>query len=94
MRNPLTFCIESWLGSVFVLAFSAFLVGWFFIAMKNFDSEMQILVSPNVKLKTISPEEKILIEEWIKKTNPGLSAQEVGYRYLIKKYPDKPWLNK
>jgi len=94
MRNPLTFRVESWLGSFFVLAFSAFLVGWFLLAMKNFDTETQILGSPNVKLRTISAQEKILIDEWIKRFNPDLSVPEVGYRFIVKSYPDKPWLEK
>ncbi|MBI2063734.1 MAG: hypothetical protein HYT65_01940 [Candidatus Yanofskybacteria bacterium] len=96
MRNPLTFRIESWIGSIFVLAFSAFLVGIFFLAVRNFGLDADILASSNskVRLKAISIEEKVLIDNWIVKNNPGISASEIGYRYLIKKYPDKPWTEK
>ncbi|MDO8676525.1 MAG: hypothetical protein Q7K16_02645 [Candidatus Azambacteria bacterium] len=96
MRNPLTFHIESWVGSLFVLAFSAFIVGIFILAVRNFGLDADILASSNseVKFKTVSAEEKVLIDDWLTKNNPGVSVPEVGYRYLIKKYPDKPWLEK
>ena len=94
MKNPLTFKIESWLGSVIVLIFSAFLVGWFLIAVKNFNSETEILNFSGTKLKTVSPEEKSLIDQWLRQDNIGISAPEVGYRYIIKKFPDKPWATK
>ena len=94
MKNPLTFRIESWLGSVIVLVVSAFLVGWFLIAVKNFSSETEILNSSGAKLKIVSPEEKSLIDQWLQQDNVGISASEVGYRYIVKKFPDKPWLAK
>lgn len=94
MKNPLTFKVESWLGSVVVLAVSVFLVGWFLIAVKNFNSDNEILNSSITKLKTVSPEEKSLIDQWLRQDNVGISASEVGYRYIIQKFPDKPWLAK
>lgn len=96
MKNPLTFHIESWLGLVFILVFSAFLVGTFVLAVRNFGSDIDILTSlgSEVKLKTVSAEEKILIDGWLAKNNPGISVPEVGYQYLIRKYPGKPWLEK
>ncbi len=94
MRNPLTFKIESWFGSVIVLIFSAFLVGWFLIAVRNFNSDAEILNVSGAKLRTVSPEEKSLIDQWLRQDNVGISASEVGYRYIIQKFPDKPWLAK
>ena len=96
MKNPLTFRVESWLGSVFVLAFSAFLVGIFVLAVRNFGFDAEILASSNsgVKFRTVSAEEKVLIDNWLTRTNPGIPASEIGYRYLIKKYPDNPWVEK
>lgn len=94
MKNPLTFRVESWLGSVVVLAVSAFLVGWFLIAVRNFNSDTEILNSSSTKLRTVSPEEKSLIDQWLQQDNIGISASEVGYRYIIQKFPDKPWLTK
>jgi hypothetical protein len=94
MKNPLTFKIESWLGSVIVLIVSAFLVGWFLIAVRNFNSDTEILNSSITKLRTVSPEEKSSIDQWLQQDNIGISASEVGYRYIIQKFPDKPWLTK
>ena len=94
MRNPLTFQIESWVGSVIVLIFSAFLIGVVVIAVKNFDSDAEVLFSTSTKLKTVSYEERTLIDTWIAREAPGISVKEVGYRYVIKQYPDKPWLEK
>ncbi len=94
MRNPATFVIESWVGGVFVLIFSMFFIGLFFIALKNFDSDNLILSASANNLKNISSSERELIDEWVSANNPGLSVQEVGYRFIIKKYPDKPWLKK
>lgn len=92
MRNPLAFKIESWLGAIIVLVVSAFLVGWFLIAVRNFNSDTEILNSSSAKLRTVSPEEKLLIDQWLQQDNIGISASEVGYRYIIQKFPDKPWL--
>ena len=93
MKNPLTFRVESWVGSVIVLVFSAFLVGTFVLAVQNFGSEAEILTSSNngVKLRIVSAQEKVLIDGWLAKANTSISAEDVGYRHLIKKYPDKPW---
>jgi hypothetical protein len=94
MKNPLTLNIETWFGSVLVLLASAFFVGFFMIALKNFNSDTQILNSSGAKLRTISPEERSLIDRWLQQNNVGISAEEVGYRYIIQKFPDKPWTAK
>ncbi len=94
MKNPLTLRIETWLGSVFVLLAAAFFVGLFVIALKNFNSDTQILNSSGTKLRTVSPEERSLIDQWLQQNNVGISASEVGYRYIIQKFPDKPWTTK
>ncbi|MEK7151536.1 MAG: hypothetical protein AAB784_02400 [Patescibacteria group bacterium] len=96
MRNPLTFQVESWVGSLLVLIFSVFLVGIFLIAMKNFNSDTEILNSSGagLKFKIVSIQEKVLIDSWLAKNNTGISVEDVGYRYLIKKYPDKPWADR
>ncbi|OGN04285.1 MAG: hypothetical protein A2831_01110 [Candidatus Yanofskybacteria bacterium RIFCSPHIGHO2_01_FULL_44_17] len=93
MRNPLSLHVESWVGSVIVLVFAVFLVGIFMLAVKNFSSDTEILASSDngVKLRTFSDEEKTLIDDWLTKSNVGVSVEDVGYRYIIKKYPDKPW---
>ncbi len=95
MKNPLTFRVESWVGALLILAVSTFLLGICIIAVKNFSSDTDVLAfSSEVKLKTISAEEKKLIDDWLASTNSSISVKDVGYRYIIKKYPDKPWLDK
>lgn len=91
MKNPLVVRVESWVGSIIILVFSAFLVGLFMIAVKNFGSDAEILSSSGNNLRTVSAEERMLIDDWLVKSDPGLSVKEVGYRYLIRKFPDKPW---
>lgn len=92
MRNPLTIQIESWLGGILVFGVSAFLVGMFWVSVKNMESDADILNFSSAKLTVVSPQEKVLIDEWL--ANNGISVKDVGYRYLIKKYPDKPWLDR
>jgi len=93
MKNPLTQKVESWLGAFIVLSFSAFLVGWFLIAVKNFSSDTDSVNFSALRLETVSPEEKLLIDQWLKQNN--LKASQVGanYRRIIQQFPDKPWLN-
>lgn len=93
MKNILTFHIESWLGAVYVLLVAAFLVGLFLIAMKNFNSDNEILNASGSSLKTISSVERQAIDSWLVE-NSKLSTKEVGYRFIIQKYPDKPWLER
>lgn len=92
MRNPLTLHIESWLGSVFIIALSVFFVGLLFIAIKNFDSDNKILNASGTKVKSVSVQERRLIDEWLGRNQIELSVEEVGYRYIVKKYPDRPWI--
>lgn len=91
MKNPLSLKVESLLGSIFVLTLSAFFVGLMLIAVKNFNSDNEILGMSNSKIRLISIQERKLIDEWLVRNNIGLSAQEVGYRYIVRKYPAKPW---
>lgn len=51
MRNPLTIHIESYLGSIFISLLAAFFVGLMFIAMKNFDSDINSLNAVQTKLR-------------------------------------------
>ena len=91
VKNPLTFRIETWLGSVIVFVVAAFLVGIFWAAKKNFESESEILSATSVQIHPISIQEKFLIDEWLTKSNLGLSVKDVGYRFIVRKFPDKPW---
>ncbi len=79
-----------------MLAFSAFLVGTFVLAVKNFGFDADILAYSNleIRFKTVSAEEKKLIDDWLIKNNMEVPTYSGSYRYLIKKYPDKPWLDR
>jgi hypothetical protein len=94
MKNPFTLKIESWLGLAFVILFSAFLIGLFLIALKNFNSDTEIIDSMGAKLRVVSSEERLLIDRWLQKNNIGVSAAEVGYRYIIQKFPGRPWIER
>lgn len=85
--------INSWVGGVIIVGFSAFLVGFFILAVRNFNSDVDVLSSTGAQIKTISPQEKFLIDQWLQDNAPGISAQDVGYRYILQKYPERPWLS-
>ncbi len=92
MKNQLTIRIETWLGIVLVLAISASLVGFFIIAVRNFNSDVDILNATSAQVRIVSPQEKALIDQWLKDNNTGISAADVGYKYILNKFPDKPWI--
>jgi len=94
MKNPLTQKVESWFGAFIVLSFSAFLVGWFLIAVKNFSSDTDSVSFSALRLETVSPEEKLLIDQWLKQNNFKASQVKANYRRIIQQFPDKPWLNR
>ncbi len=94
MKNPLAVQIESWFGSLLVLVFAGFMIGFFLISVKNFNSDVDILNSTGTKLIVVSLEERQLIDQWLLDSNQGVSAKEVGYRYIISHFPDKPWATK
>lgn len=89
--NPLTTQVESRLGAAYISLMALFFVGLIFIAMKNFNSDAVLLEADQTRVKTISGTERILIENWVRENNIELPEGE-GYRYLIRKYPNKPWI--
>jgi hypothetical protein len=92
--NPLTFRVESSLGAVYISLLSLFFIGLIFIAVKNLEADVDIMTitTENSKIKTISKGEVNLIQEWIIKNNIELEEGQ-GYRYLVRKYPSRPWFN-
>lgn len=74
-----------------MVLFAAFFIGLIFIAMKNFDSDLTIITSEQTQIKTISVTERILIRDWLIESQIE-TPEKVGYRYLIGKYPSRPWL--
>lgn len=91
MRNILTVHIESWVGAIFISLLALFFIGLIFISIKNFNTDVTIITSEQAQVKTISATERELIRNWIKESNIEI-PEEVGYRYLIEKYPSRPWL--
>lgn len=89
MHNPLTFRVESWLGSVMLAAFAGFLVGLLWLSIRNFGSEADILNASRAQVHIISTRERELIARWAK--DQGLSTTQIKYRELINQYPDRPW---
>ncbi|KKR88661.1 MAG: hypothetical protein UW43_C0002G0067 [Candidatus Yanofskybacteria bacterium GW2011_GWA1_44_21] len=91
MRNFLTMEVESWVGSVFVIGLALFFVGLIFITMRNFNSDISIMNSTQAKVKGISATESVLIRDWVKQNDIKIPDGK-GYRYVISKYPARPWL--
>ena len=89
--NPLTQQVESRLGAVYISLLGLFFVGLIFIALKNFNSDSIILNSQTAQVKTISSTERDLINAWIQENNIKVPEGK-GYRYIIQRYPSKPWI--
>ena len=79
------------MGAVFISLLAAFFIGLMFTSVKNFDSEVTVINAEQVRVKTISVAERELIRTWIKENKIEI-PQGVGYKYLLEKYPSKPWL--
>ncbi len=90
MSNPLTVQVESRLGAVYISLLGLFFVGLIFIALKNFNSDVIILDSQTVQVKTISSTERDLINNWVQDNQLDIPKGK-GYRYIIQQYPSKPW---
>lgn len=93
MKNPLTLKVELWLGSFIVLMFSVFLLGLFLIAVRDFSSDTETISFSTIKLRTVSPAEKLMIDNWLRQNNIEPPSIRDNYRYFIRNFPDKPWLN-
>jgi sensor domain CHASE-containing protein len=90
-ENAITMKVESKMGAMFIALFAAFLVGFLFIVLKNFNSDAIAMDSSQTQIKTMSSTERQLIANWLRDNNIDLPKGE-GYRYIERKYPDKPWL--
>lgn len=93
-RNPLTFRVESSLGAVFISLLSMFFIGLLFIFIKNFNTDIDIMSGTlgNRSINKISQTEVFLMQAWIVDNNVNI-PEGSGYRYLVRKYPERPWLN-
>lgn len=79
------------MGAIFIMLFTVFSIGLIFISIKNFNSDITIITSEQIQVKTISATERALIRNWISENKVEI-PEEVGYRYLVQKYPSRPWL--
>lgn len=79
------------MGAIFITLFTVFSIGLIFISIKNFNSDITIITSEQIQVKTISTTERELIRNWISENKVEI-PEEVGYRYLVQKYPSRPWL--
>ena len=79
------------MGATFISLLTVFFIALIFIAMKNLDSDVAVINSEQVQVKTISATERVLIQNWIRENEIKI-PEEVGYGYLIGKYPSRPWL--
>jgi len=53
MRNFLTTQVESYLGVIFISLLTLFFIGLFFIAIKNFNSDLAIINSEQAQVRII-----------------------------------------
>ena len=94
MKNPLTSNVESSLGAVFISLLTFFFIGLVFIAIKNFNSDIDVMAATdsNNKVSIVSQSERTLIQQWIEANGVQLPAG-TGYKYILRKYPGRPWLD-
>ncbi len=91
LKSFLTFKVESILGAIFIIGVAGYFVGFLFVSMQNFDTDIALMDVDSSNIKYITDTERGLIDLWV--ANNGLSIPEgKGYRYLMSLYPDKPWL--
>lgn len=89
--NFLTIKIESYMGAIFISLLAAFFIGLIFISVKNFGSDVSVINSEQVRIKTVSTAERVLIQNWIKENDVEI-PEGVWYKYLLERYPSRPWL--
>ena len=92
MKNLLTFRVESSLGAAFISLLSLFFISLLFIAIKNFDSDIDVMTATgnSIKLSKVTETERLLMGEWVAENSIDI-PEGSGYRYLIRKYPSRPW---
>ena len=94
MKNPITVHVESSLGVVFISLLAFFFIGLMFVAVKNFEADIDIMTATSVstKITHLSDSERLLILEWVEYNDVQI-PEGSGYKYLVRKYPDRPWLD-
>ena len=91
MRNPLTFRIEAWLGSLLLLAFAGFMAGWLILAQRNFESDTDTLVATSFAARVFPIKNRQAMDYWVEANQITIPAGKNRYRYLLEQYPERPW---
>lgn len=91
IKNFLTFRVESALGAVFIVGLSSLFIGFLFTSMKSFNADVEMVDVNPASVKYISYTERSLIDKWVSDNKIEI-PKDKGYRYVIGKYPEKPWL--
>jgi len=81
------------MGAFLLLIMGAFMVGFFILAIKSFDSDVEMINIGNAKIKTVSDSEKSMMSIWASRRDVNIPEGESFYQYLLKNYPSKPWVN-
>jgi len=92
MKNPVTFKVESYMGIFFVTALGIFFMGFFVLATRSFQADVDAISFGNAKIRVISRTEENLINEWLSKNEIDIPDSKIYYRYILKNNPDRPWL--
>ncbi len=93
MKNFRTFKVETWLGALFVLGFAGFFLGLFFLSMKNFDTELSVnTTEAHLTSLQVSNQERTMMAVWVERNKISIPSDTDKIRYLLSKYPDRPWL--
>ena len=91
MRNPLSFRIEAWLGSLLLMAFAGFMVGWLILVQRNFDSDTDALVATSFAARVLPIKNRQAMDFWIEANHVTIPTGQNRYRYLLQQYPEQPW---
>lgn len=79
------------MGAMFVLLLSGFLFGFLYIAVRNFNSDLEIIGAGAAEVRGISATQRQLIDRWVSENDIRIPEGQ-GYRWLLRTYPSKPWL--
>lgn len=81
------------MGAVFMALLGAFFISLLFVTIKNAQTDIDIMSATNsqVKSRSVSGAELGLMQEWIGDNNIQIPEGQ-SYRYILRTYPDRPWL--
>lgn len=80
------------MGAVLIVSLALFFIGFIFIALDKFNSDVTIINAGSGQVKTISATERTLIRNWMTENHIEI-PEDVGFNYVVDQYPDRPWLD-